>query len=284
VVTAAKREFLLRFPAGVDLDKAALPTVTMKLARFAPALTIAAAVAALGLAHCSGAATCDAVCDNVLDKCTDGFLGSSDAARNDCVEECSQRAEAVPDECAEERDEVLSCLARAESVDCDDPQRSAACTDENEALAKCGSGTGTETTSSGPSGQACDGDDECGTGLCNWKTGTCSVPAEIGSPCQRDEECSSNLCNWKTSSCALPAAIGDSCQRDEECDSNLCNWKTSECSVPAALGDACQRDEECSSNLCNWSTSSCSTPGAPGAPCSREEECASNQCNGSSCQ
>ncbi|NUO52473.1 MAG: hypothetical protein HOV80_26800 [Polyangiaceae bacterium] len=229
----------------------------MKLVRFAPAFTLAAAVAALGLAHCSGAATCDAVCDNVLDKCTDGFLGSSDAARNDCVEQCSQRSEAVPDSCAAERDEVLSCLAKAESIDCNDPQRSAACTDENEALARCGApDDGSSTSATGASGQSCDTDDECGTGLCNWKTGVCSVPAEVGSECQRDEECAGDLCNWKTSTCALPAPIDDACQRDEECESDLCNWNTSKCS----------------------------TPGPAGSPCTREEECVSNQCNGSTCQ
>ncbi len=226
----------------------------MKLVRFAPALTLVAAVAVLGLTHCSGAATCDAVCDNVLDKCTDGFLGSSDAARNDCVEQCSQRAEAVPDGCAAERDDVLSCLAMAESIDCDDPQRSSACTDENEALAKCGSGDdGGQSTSSGPSGQPCDTDDECGTGLCNWNTKVCSTPAELGAACQRDEECASDLCNWNTTSC----------------------------SEPAALGGACQRDEECASDLCNWSTTTCSNPGPPGAPCVRDEECASSACSSS---
>lgn len=252
-----------------------------RLVRVAPALTFALAFGTLTLADCAGAASCDAVCDNVLDKCFDDAFGliDEDAVRNDCMEQCAQRSDTVPEKCAAERDEVLSCLAQAESIDCDEPQLSAACSDANQELAECGGSGGGASTGSAGTGQPCDNDDDnCPTGLCNWKTGVCSTPGDIGASCQRDEECAGDLCNWVTSMCAVQAEIGTACQRDEECTSDLCNWNTGVCAVPAALGMGCQRDEECTTGLCNWTTSSCSTPGAPGGPCQRDEECASNQC------
>jgi hypothetical protein len=198
-------------------------------ARSLPALVLMLGAFAATFVDCKGAASCDAVCDNVLDKCFDDSFGfvNEDTARNDCMEQCAQRADAVPEKCADERDAVLECLALAESIDCGDPQRSAACSDENEALGACaasggGGGTGSGTTGSGGTGQACQTDDDCATGLCNWQLEQCSTPGAIGGPCTRDDECTSALCNWSTEVCAAPGPTGTPCIRDEECTSGQC--------------------------------------------------------------
>ncbi len=210
-------------------------------------LFLSTALAVPLLTDCKGPASCEAVCDNVLDKCTDF---ATEVARNDCLEECEQRSKAVPGSCAAERDEVLTCLALASSIDCSDPQQSAACTGENADLGACAAGESPTTSATGGGGQPCDLDDECATGLCNWKTDVCATPGDLGAPCDRDEECAAALCNWKTDVCAAPGDLGAPCDRDEECAGALCNWKTDQCSVPGAAGAPCDRDEECASGLC----------------------------------
>jgi hypothetical protein len=221
------------------------------------------------LVDCGGQATCDDLCDNLLDKCASDFgeFGEyEDVVRNDCLEQCAQRSNAVPEKCALEKDDVLSCLADADSLDCSDAQQSASCANENAALNACvfgssndgggGSGGGGGSTSSAPSGQSCENDGECASGICSWANDTCIVPGELGALCERDNECESNLCSW----------VDDTC------------------SVPQPLGEACERDNECIDGLCNWSTDVCSELGASGAPCGRDNECLSNSCPNDTCQ
>lgn len=194
----------------------------LRFFRLTPALLLCGSLAIPLLADCSGAATCDAVCDNVLDKCTDI---ETDFARNSCLEQCEQRKQVVPESCAEERDEVLRCLSMAESVDCGDPQQSAACSAENEALADCAADTQGSggSTGTGNGGAPCETDDECASGLCNWKIEQCSTPGDLGAPCSRDEECAGDLCNWTTDQCSAAGGSGAPCGRDEECVSGQCN-------------------------------------------------------------
>jgi hypothetical protein len=98
-------------------------------------ISIGTAVLALSLAAaCGGEATCDSACTNILDKCTDE---PDELDMNNCVEQCEQRRQAVPDSCASEGDAVVACIADADTIDCFDPQQSAACSDANAELASC---------------------------------------------------------------------------------------------------------------------------------------------------
>lgn len=193
-------------------------------ARTGYALLFAALFALPMLADCGGGASCEAVCDNVLDKCT---ADSNDLARNQCLEECAQRSSAVPDSCLLESEDVLACLSSADSLDCGDPQQSAACTSENQKLSSCafggGGGGGGSGGSTASGGQACQDDEECATGLCNWALDVCTPIGEQGAACGRDDECVGGLvCSWVSDVCIAPAAAGAACQRDEECLSDQC--------------------------------------------------------------
>ena len=188
------------------------------------------------LVDCGARATCDDLCDNVLDKCSSDFgtYGEyEDVARNNCLEECAQRSNSVPEKCALEKDDVLSCLADADSLDCADAQQSASCATENAALNSCvfgsntgdggsGGGAGDGSTSSAPDGQSCDSDNDCASGLCSWVSDTCIVPAALGMDCGRDNECESELCSWVDDTCIVPAESGAACRRDTECISESC--------------------------------------------------------------
>ncbi len=219
-------------------------------------MLVAALLATPLLADCAGAASCEAVCDNVLDKC---LVGESSVAYNDCLEECSQRSNAIPARCELERDDVLACLSVADSIDCGDPQQSAACTAENQALFACASNSGGGGSGGGsPGGQPCSDDAECAGGLCNWETEVCAGPGDLGDACGRDEECAGGLCNWETEVCSSLGDLGDACGRDEECQGALCNWETEVCSTQGSAGDACGRNEECVSGQCDTDTETCS--------------------------
>lgn len=73
-----------------------------------------------------------------------------------------------------------------------------------------------------PQGPPCDLDEDCDTGICNWKTDRCASPSPVGSACGRDRECKSQVCNWKTDRCAAPGAKDAPCGRDSECLSGVC--------------------------------------------------------------
>lgn len=221
---------------------------------FFGALAAFAVVGSFSATGCGTSPTCDAVCSNVLDKCT---TDGNELARNQCLEECAQRSQSVPDSCGSERDAVLECLAGADSLDCSDPQRSAACADVNETLSTCASSEATGSSGTGSSGMTCDRDDECASDLCNTASGMCATPAELGAKCYRDDECASDVCNTVTEMCATPAELGAKCYRDDECVSDLCNTATGVCATPGAAGGACYRDGECASDQCNQDTETC---------------------------
>jgi hypothetical protein len=256
-------------------------------------LAVVALLASIGListatVNCGGGASCDAVCSNVIDKCDSGSaLTDGGAERNACLETCSERVQTVPDSCASDRDLLLSCLSDAPSINCNDPQASAACTMANSALDAC---AGHKTTSessvsvgAGGSGASCTQDKTCPTGLCNTNTQQCGTPGALAAPCYRDTECAGSLCNTNTEQCATAGALGGPCYRDDECANALCNTKTEQCAAAGALGGPCYRDDECSNNLCNTKSEQCETAGALGSPCYRAQECQSNSCNGQSC-
>ena len=227
------------------------------------------------LVHCGGQATCDDVCDNVLDKCG----GATDeVARNACLEQCAQRVEAVPTKCAADRDGLLTCVADAESVDCLDPARSAACSAESEALDACALDGGSGGGGSGAGGEPCTDDDECPTGICNAKLQRCAAPGAIGDPCYDDDECESDLCNSPLEQCAVPGELGSRCYDDDECVSELCNSPLEQCAVPGGLGSRCYDDDECESGLCNSPLEQCAVPGGAGTPCYDDDECQSLAC------
>lgn len=245
----------------IHRPSARLPAIALVLACFAlPAFT----------AHCGGGATCDAVCDNFMDKCYGGpVLGGDDfedLVRNDCLEQCGTRAQAVPEPCGAARDDLLSCIASAPSIDCNDAQRSSSCTSENERLLACsspsngGSTSSTSTNASGATtagGPTCTRDDDCPGAVCNGKLEQCATPGPVGFPCFSDDECQTDLCNGKLEQCSTPQPDGSPCFSDDECTSDLCNGKLEQCSTPGPAGSPCFSDDECQSGTCNTQTEVC---------------------------
>jgi hypothetical protein len=233
------------------------------------------ALLAPSIEGCGGGASCNSLCSNVIDLCT---TESDSVDLNNCIEQCNERIEPIPTNCASERDDLLECISGASVVNCSDPQESAACSTENQALVTClagggsaaggASGTSTTTSTTGgdggqsagggdPIGHACETDHDCSSGICNEDLNVCSTAGKAGTPCFRDSECSTNLCNESQSACSTPGPIGTPCFRDSECSGNLCNESTSACAKKNAAGGPCFRDTECTSNKCDMDQSVC---------------------------
>lgn len=237
---------------------------------------VGALAVATAFAACSDDPSCEAVCDNVLDKC--GGAGD-DVAGNACLEECRQRTQEIPSSCEAQRDDVLVCLADAESVDCNDPLVSAACTTQADALVRCAESPAEGPDPVGAAGGA-SGGAGTGGGEATSTTGSSSTTTGPGggTPCESDDDCPGALCSWKFDVCTVPAPLGEPCGRDAECQDDLCSWVDEVCSVPVQLGEPCGRDVECQEGVCNWKVEVCTGLGASGDPCGRDGECVSGTC------
>ena len=211
-------------------------------------VAFASAVVAAALVDCGGSATCQGVCDNVIDKC---LQQPDSVAYNNCLEDCSQRVKAVPEKCNDSRDEVLSCLSSADSINCLDAQQSAACADENAALVVCALGGSNSNDSNNAGGTHCLDDDECANGKCNSKLQQCADPQQLGGPCYDDDECANGRCNSKLQQCADPQSLGGPCYDDDECANGKCNSKLQECANAGPTGTPCYDDDECTSGTCS---------------------------------
>jgi hypothetical protein len=97
-------------------------------------LLLATAVCAAAAVGCGGGASCDAACSNATSKCGGN---QKDTYQNACLEQCTTRVAATTNTCAAQRDALLSCIAGASSVKCDDPQQSFDCQAQNQALDQC---------------------------------------------------------------------------------------------------------------------------------------------------
>ena len=71
-------------------------------------------------------------------------------------------------------------------------------------------------------GGRCYEDDDCATGICNWKTDRCATASPLGGPCKRDLECADGLCNWELEQCTEASPPGTLCGRNKECASGVC--------------------------------------------------------------
>ena len=71
-------------------------------------------------------------------------------------------------------------------------------------------------------GPRCYEDDDCATGICNWKTDRCAATGPVGAPCKRDLECTAGLCNWELETCTEASPSGTPCRRNKECASGVC--------------------------------------------------------------
>jgi uncharacterized membrane protein YgcG len=98
-------------------------------------LLLASSVTSLGGTSCSTEPSCESVCDNYIDLCVSDL--DTDPAYNACLETCTGSNNDIPAACGTQRDEVLICLADAESLDCASPQSSAACEEQNGTLYEC---------------------------------------------------------------------------------------------------------------------------------------------------
>lgn len=104
---------------------------------------------------CGGEPSCDSLCDNYLDLCVG--VDADDADRNACLESCQGVVNDIPSSCGTARDEALSCLSDAESLECSNALASASCEAEVTELFDCwaesgqGSGSGSGTPSPSPS-------------------------------------------------------------------------------------------------------------------------------------
>ncbi len=236
---------------------------------------------AASVVDCGNGASCDAVCSNVLSKCSSAL---DSVAKNQCLEECTQRIQPIDQKCAVERDAVLRCLSDAPSIDCADPQKSASCASQNTILSHCMGGTttvgGSATSSGSAGGPSCNLDKDCTTGLCNTKLEQCTTPGAIGTPCYLSKECSNGLCNTNLDQCADPGGLGTPCYLSKECTNGLCNTNLNQCADPAALGSPCYLDKECANGLCNTNLDQCAVAAPSGSLCYRAKECVSGVCNG----
>jgi hypothetical protein len=133
-------------------------------------LLLGTAIAAPLLAEACTHASCDALCSNAADKCSDK---NPQSYRNTCLEQCAGHVNALPAACNTQRDDLLSCVATAPSVNCDDPQSSQACTPEAQALNDCvkqaggcgsGAGAGSGSCTMNPSGAGSSGSGSSGSG------------------------------------------------------------------------------------------------------------------------
>lgn len=231
-----------------------------RLALAALATTALAAAGALSNAACGGGASCESVCNNVIDKCLVSGLEDTSVAKNNCIEQCNQRLQNVKASCVQQRDDLLKCVAGAKSVDCSDPQRTAECSSQNKALSSC-SGATVSTTSGATSGGATSGgppdcftDSACTPQICLEKINQCGMPQGPGGPCIRDSECAAGLCLENENQCGDAQPLGGGCIRDEECQNGLCNERQNQCANAAAAGQPCLRNQECVSNVCNGQT------------------------------
>merc|ERR1711871_1070165 len=109
-------------------------------------------------------------------------------------------------------------------------------------------------------GNACDGDQDCASGVCN--SGKCmAVGLRVGEACKEDDQCVSNDCRKKVCSAGNLGA-GESCRVDSQCSSG-------KCSHFIGKAGACRVSD---SQVCEATKKSKNRPA--GCPCSKDKQCA----------
>src|SRR5690349_17386803 len=94
-------------------------TRSRRLLRLLAGAALLAAAAGSAPSCDQGGGSCDAVCDNYFDKCSE--LSPRDTDRNACLEICYENFSGVPGACDDPLANYLACLAGAESLSCDSP-------------------------------------------------------------------------------------------------------------------------------------------------------------------
>ncbi|MDI1435708.1 hypothetical protein [Polyangium sorediatum] len=115
-------------------------------------------------------------------------------------------------------------------------------------------------------GGDCSGDDECASddsvciGDTDTELGKCQPRGAAGAACEFDEDCLTGYCNFASSMCEEPKAIGEACSGFGGCKDSYCDSMTNVCTAKKADGASCTGPDECEGNDCDMATSTCTTP------------------------
>lgn len=200
--------------------------------------------------------------------CADGLACSAGTCR--ALAPASMRCDETAD-CAAS----LACVA---SVCTDTPV--ATCTDGSEcaSLETCGFPTSEGFCRARVAlGEACDSDDACADGRCDFAVGACAPRLPLGDPCGSSTDCETGLVCAISGICVRPGALGEACV---EAFGPLCAeglvCRASVCVGPPASGEPCGDAGECGAGLAcidDGSGPKCGAPRAIGETCLASTEC-----------
>ncbi|HVK63836.1 MAG TPA: hypothetical protein VM694_05165 [Polyangium sp.] len=122
-------------------------------------------------------------------------------------------------------------------------------------------------------GGDCANDDECAgaNSVCvgdsgDNEFGKCQPRGAVGAACDFEDDCTTGYCDYFTNACGELKAIGEACT-GSDCKDSYCNSTTSVCTAKKADGAACSSFEECTSDECDTETDTCVVPPVPAPIC-----------------
>lgn len=155
-------------------------------------------------------------------------------------------------------------------------------------------GTGGVCVSTLSQGDSCFQDYNCPDNLiCDYATGQCSVPAEVGEACAYADpvnpvygtettRCRSGLvCNPISEVCGAPDCnFGDYCSDDDALCPEGLTCVAGRCDLLGLEGDNCYDDDDCAQGRCNYleGASVCQNLIEDGGECSDSSDCSSQFC------